>query len=96
MKNMIKIHIPTEQYGYCEIDCETLEEAKDRYLEAKYIFTEKEGLDDKNWRRVLDRYLSENTMSPDEYDQMSNEQRRTVQEIKRSFARIKNKQDEIR
>lgn len=51
-------------------------------------------METKDWNRVLDRYLSEDTMFPDDYAQLNIEQRYCIQEIKKSFKRLKNKQNE--
>lgn len=40
------------------------------------------------WNKVLDRYLTENVMSSDDYAQLNIEQRYCIQEIKKSFKRI--------
>jgi hypothetical protein len=45
------------------------------------------------WRKVLDRYLVENTMHADEYAEMDNLQKQIIQEIKKSFKRLKEKYD---
>ena len=48
-----------------------------------------EGLEDKEWREVLDMYLVTQKMRCDAYEGMSNEQRNIIQELKRAFKRIK-------
>lgn len=45
------------------------------------------------WRKVLDRYLTENTMHADEYAEMDDLQKQVIQEIKKSFKRIQQKYD---
>jgi hypothetical protein len=44
------------------------------------------------WRKVLDRYLTENTMSSEEYERMYIEQKFCIQEIKKAMKRLKSKQ----
>ena len=45
-------------------------------------------LEDKEWRRVLDKYLVERKLTSDEYERMSEWQVKFIQELKRSFKRI--------
>jgi len=46
-------------------------------------------LDEKEWKKVLDRYLVEKKMASEEYERMSLEQIKFIQELKRAFKRIK-------
>ena len=48
-----------------------------------------EGLEDKEWREVLDMYLITSKMRSDKYEDMSMSQRFIIQELKRAFKRIK-------
>ena len=45
-------------------------------------------METKEWNRVLDRYLTENTMSSEEYEQLNIEQKYVIQEIKKSIKRL--------
>lgn len=45
-------------------------------------------MEQKEWNRVLDRYLIENTMLSEEYEQLNIEQKFVIQEIKKSAKRI--------
>ncbi len=47
----------------------------------------------KNWNKLLDKYLITGNMSSDEYAELTELQVIIIQEIKKSFARIKNKND---
>jgi hypothetical protein len=88
----MKIHIPTEQYGFIEADVETVEEAKNISDEIKSTFKDNyDGLDTKVWNKCLDHYLTEYTMSADDYANMNKAQIACIQEIKKSMARISNK-----
>lgn len=42
----------------------------------------------KDWNRCFDRYLQENTMSSDEYEQLNEVQQLVIQECKKSFKRL--------
>ena len=48
-----------------------------------------EGLNKKDWSFVLDNYLITQKMSCFAYEDMSNEQRNIIQELKRAFKRLK-------
>lgn len=93
-KNMkYTIRIPTSQYAYIETEYETEDSIEaiqfHNQLQKEYTasLTTKE-LDSKEWNAVLDRYLSENKISSDLYDRLSNDERIILNEIKKSFARI--------
>jgi len=51
------------------------------------------GLERKEWNRVLDRYLMGETMTSDDYEQMNAIQVIITQENKKALARIKYKQN---
>lgn len=52
-----------------------------------------EGLNDKEWREVLDRYIAERKMSADAHERMSDVQRWCIKQIDLSIARIKYKME---
>lgn len=87
----IKLHIPTEEYGFVEIEQEvsSIAEALVSYNASKRLKTAPtEGLGDVEWRKVLDGYLTINTMPSEAYERMDDFQRGVVQEIKKSFKRL--------
>lgn len=95
------IRIPTAQYAYLE--CEFTGEAEEaiaehnRILELYNASQKSEnttGLNPKSWQRVLDTYLLENSISEDDYTGMSDRQRLLINEIKKSLARIKARDEE--
>lgn len=47
----------------------------------------------KDWNKFLDKYLGENIISSDDYDELNEVQTAIIQEIKKCLARIKNKYD---
>lgn len=89
----MKVHIPTEQYGFIEAEVETPQEAKELSDEIKSAFRERngQGLDTKTFNKVIERYLTDGTMEADMYAGMNKEQIDWVQVTKRAFARIKNR-----
>lgn len=84
------IRIPTEQYAFVEIEveAENPEEVKQKYDEIKSAFNEVPDLPQKEWNRVLDRYLNEATMESEEYYSLSPRQQYLIQELKKSFKRV--------
>jgi len=89
-KYNVKIHIPTEQYGFVELDVSgSPEEISEAYNDVKSVFNASDGLDPKEWRGLLDRYLETGTMDSNLYSEMSPAQRYVVQEIKKSINRNK-------
>jgi len=47
----------------------------------------------KEWNSFLDKYLGENIMSSDDYDELNEVQTTIIQEIKKSLKRIENKNE---
>lgn len=94
-KYKAKIRIPLDQFAFIEIEAkEDLENIKEIYDFSKRICQNHEGLGDKEWRNVLDKYLITNTMESNEYEQLSPRQKDIIQELKRAFKRINyNKND---
>lgn len=43
----------------------------------------------KDWNKMLDRYLVEGTMSAEDYENLNDIQKAIIQELKKSFKRIK-------
>lgn len=93
----MKIHIPTEQYGFIEVDVEDVQEAKTISDEVKSEFTDncRTGLGKKEWNNAIDTYLTNQTLVADEYAQMNKFQIDVIQEIKRSFNRITYKEEKV-
>lgn len=91
----MKIHIPTEQYGFIEADVENAQEAKIISDEIKSEFSDNSngGLSKKEWNNSLDRYLSTQTLLADDYARMNKFQIDVIQEIKRSLSRITYKEE---
>ena len=89
----IQIRIPTVQYGYFEIEFEgTPEEAIEEHnrLINKYANSTKgEGLGSKEWNSALDRFLIENKIDPNIWEKMNSEEKIIINEIKKSFNKIK-------
>ena len=86
------LRIPTGQYAFMEVEVEveSLEEAREKYLELETMIKSKGrgGLEPKIWNNALDQYLTENNLSSDDYANMSDIQKCVIQEIKKSLKRI--------
>ena len=48
----------------------------------------------KDWQRNLDKYLITNKLDCNEYEKMNDAEKEFIQELKRAFKRIINKDDE--
>lgn len=95
----MKIHVPTEQYGFIEADIDTVEDAKSLSDAVKTVFgmnvpqTELESLRDKEFNKIIDAQLM-GELKVDQYEalqKMNPTQKAVADVIKRSLARIKNK-----
>lgn len=89
---MIKIHIPTEQYGFIEVECNSLIEAKMYSDESKALWSQETPLGGaltvKEWNSTLDQYLTLNTIDSEIYEKLSPKQQGLIQEIKKSISRV--------
>lgn len=89
----ITYHIPTEQYGFVEVEHEHEEGVGvESYEAVKAVLvpptSPEEGLDQKEWNTALDGYLTLNTMPSEVYERMSLKQKGLIQEIKKSIKRL--------
>ncbi len=91
-----RIHLSVGEYEFVEIEeeVESVEEANELYNASKTLkMASTEGLDHKEWRSALDRYLTDGTGETDVYLRMSDSQKGVFQELKKSFKRIKAKEE---
>lgn len=92
----ITYHIPTEQYGFVELE-KPLEEGDEimSYGEVKRsVYPNGDGLTDKEFNKALDRYLLEGDMDSEAYAQMSEGQKDVIQCLKRANKRLKAREDD--
>ena len=93
----VTYRIPTDQYAYIEVEQElsTLDAflINENYKELTGAFKEStgDGLTSKEIDAMLDSYFLGKGVDSNEYDRLNEEQRKWVQAVKRSLARIKNK-----
>lgn len=79
--------IPTEQFAYIEFtdEYESIADAVHAHSEAHRLYKGGEGMEHKEWNKVLDNYLwGTGTMVASEYEAMSPAQQSMIQEIKKS------------
>lgn len=82
-------HIPTEQYGFLEVEYEgEPDDVVEAYRAFKRLLGPQEGLPTKDWNATLDEYLKTGDMKSEEYEKMSLSQKQIIQEIKKSVKRI--------
>ena len=90
-----KLHIAVGQFEFVETESETVDEARQDYNEVKRAFESKAGLDVKTFNSAIDKYLTTKTMEADNWTDMSDDQKEIIQNIKRAFARIDNKNQNV-
>lgn len=87
----IKLHIPTEQFGFCEIEVDEVspESVQETYRQYSSAFKAKDGVSEKEFSQFIDRQLEGKNGSEDIplYESMSDDQKRVVQIIKRAKKR---------
>lgn len=87
-----KLHIPTREYEFVEIEIEgTPEEIKESYEDIRKEFEGGDGLPHNEWCRVVEDYLQGKPLDPDTYERMDKYQKGYIQETKRAFNRISSK-----
>ena len=100
------LHIPTEQYGFISAEIERVEEegtyagriatphdAVEAYKAVQEAFKGGAGVSSKDFNAFLDTYIS--TGKPGElevWEQMTDQQKIVINEVKKCFSRIKSKQ----
>ena len=84
-----KIRIPTDQYAFIEVDFEgEPEEIVNEHNQLLALTKKTGGLDATRWRVLLDRYLTNKTMTADEYAELNEVQMFCIQELKKAFKRF--------
>lgn len=87
------LRIPTVQFGYIETEFTgTAEDAFEEHNRLLNLQNGGFGLEQDEFNKALDRYLTDGTGDVNQYTQMSKEQQAIFQAIKRSFKRIKSKE----
>lgn len=89
-----RLHFPTEQYGFSEVDVEVESplHSLNVYDETKRLY-QNTGLPDKEYNGFIERQLTSEANHIEDYEKMSPDQQRTVQVIKRALKRLEAKED---
>lgn len=84
-----EIRLPTIEYGYINVKVKgSFEEIILAHNELGLLYKGLGGLPQKEWNRVLDKYLNQGGMLTDEGAQMSDRQKWMIHELDKAFARI--------
>lgn len=86
---MYKLHIKIGDFEFVEVDCESYIQMVEERRQITEAFAPKEGLAQKEWNTLLDKYLNTATMEQHEYDSCSDKQKWMIQELKKCFKRNK-------
>lgn len=81
-----KIHIPTEEFGFCEAEIEgTPQEVADYYTELKGAMTGGDGLNTPQWAKVRNHYARSGEIETEDWEMCNKLQRYVLGQIKKSF-----------
>jgi hypothetical protein len=88
----ITYHIPTEQYGFVEVEAECNDVASnDSYEDVKRAISIQTkvgmGMDDTTFNKCLDKYLAGGGLLSEEYEVMDGKQQWCIQQIKKANKR---------
>jgi len=92
---MIKVHIPTMEYGFIEAEYETLEEALAAQDNVQNMVKEKNGLPVREWTQVRKTMLNTGEFDPNLSESLSKAQRYWVNQTKLALRDIKKEGDEV-
>ena len=82
-----KAHIPTEEYGFLEIEGDNFEEVWTEYDRVTAI-RDKDGWNQLDWAKIRDRYLATGEITPEDTEGCNRWQRLVINEIKKGIRRI--------
>lgn len=92
---MYELHVPVEQYGFISEHLETNDpnEAVEAYQILKKALQSGDGLQNREWCKVMDSYVSTGKLEggAEVWERMNDYQRSVIQELKRCFARTNKK-----
>lgn len=95
------IRIPLDQFAYIELEDDNLTGARAIQIYKDYVqeFNASnvvvEGLPQRDWNRVLDRYLQEKGMTGDDNAQLGKAQAWLIHEIDKAKARLSTRESEV-
>lgn len=77
-----KAHVPTEEYGFIEVEADTFDEVMDGYRKTKIEFSDQEGLNQNEWARVRNHLYHQGVIEPEDYERLSKIQRHVINQMK--------------
>jgi len=80
-------HIPTEQYGFVEVEADGEYEAGYNTLAKKVRGEGGTGIPELDFTRLIDRYCETGSMLSEEYEALNDKQQYTIQTYKKQFKR---------
>ena len=86
---MYKLHIKIGDFEFVEFESDKIVDLVELYRTTKTAFEPREGLAQKEWNALLDKYLNTAKMEQHEYDSCSDKQKWMIQELKKAFKRGK-------
>lgn len=78
-----KAHIPTEQYGFIEVEGDDRDEVVQEYFHIAGIFKDREGHNTREWARVRRDYLNEGKIEIEDLEKCNKSQRFFINEVKK-------------
>jgi len=82
-------HVPVEQYGFVEVEADSLLEVTQAYNDTKKMFLSGAGALQKEFNDWFDTYrLTGKAGSADVWASMTKEQQYAINELKKSFKRV--------
>lgn len=96
MKYILRVPIENKPYAYSEVHCDTREEYDEAIADFDSLATIPEkGVTIKEFNKLLDQYLKEGVLTNmDLYQSMSHSQKDVFQAVKKSFKRIRPKDND--
>lgn len=85
----VTYHIPTEQYGFVEVEKEVdvLNDVVSEYYLLRKTSSTMESLADQKFNNILDKYMATKTLTSEEYEGLTIEQKNIIQCLKRAYKR---------
>lgn len=84
----MKVHIPTTQYGFVEVEVFGVSAAREVHDEVMSAFSTGSGLPEREFNECLDEYLIKGTGKTESFLAMNREQQGIIQALKRAYKRI--------
>ena len=83
MTNKYTAHIPSEQYGFIEIEGENRDDVIQEYFAIKSIFEDREGHNQNEWAKIRRNFLNTGELSVEDFENCNKAQRYFINEVKK-------------